>query len=164
MVCLEAYFQEAVSESGSVRSISSWKMWWSHRRTVASLNVSICCECTSNENVLHSMYSLYLQDSKRLSNPLTNEIWWTTESSTLIVALLWSLVAGTIPLSLPNDQPADGAVLKHVSCDQLWPFHKEFFTKLGVRLNDPATVPDDPYSRLREQVGVRVRTWGIYCN
>ncbi|XP_071340390.1 EF-hand domain-containing family member C2 isoform X3 [Trachinotus anak] len=35
------------------------------------------------------------------------------------------------------------------SCDS---FTRNFLTKLGVRLNDPTTVPNDPYSKLREQV------------
>ncbi|KAM9851213.1 EF-hand domain-containing family member C2 [Aulostomus maculatus] len=35
------------------------------------------------------------------------------------------------------------------NCD---PFTRNFLTKLGVRLNDPVTVPDDPYSNLREQM------------
>ncbi|XP_026151493.1 EF-hand domain-containing family member C2 isoform X2 [Mastacembelus armatus] len=35
------------------------------------------------------------------------------------------------------------------NCDT---FTRNFLTKLGVRLNDPATVPDDPYSNLREQI------------
>ncbi|XP_023249211.1 EF-hand domain-containing family member C2 [Seriola lalandi dorsalis] len=34
------------------------------------------------------------------------------------------------------------------SCDS---FTRNFLTKLGVHLNDPTTVPDDPYSNLREQ-------------
>ncbi|XP_040004665.1 EF-hand domain-containing family member C2 [Xiphias gladius] len=33
-------------------------------------------------------------------------------------------------------------------CDS---FTRNFLTKLGVRLNDPTTVPDDPYCSLREQ-------------
>ncbi|XP_070771058.1 EF-hand domain-containing family member C2 [Enoplosus armatus] len=35
------------------------------------------------------------------------------------------------------------------SCDS---FTRNFLTKLGVHLNGPATVPDDPYATLREQV------------
>ncbi|XP_053295200.1 EF-hand domain-containing family member C2 [Pleuronectes platessa] len=35
------------------------------------------------------------------------------------------------------------------SCDL---FTRNFLTKLGVILNEPTTVPDDPYSKLREQV------------
>ncbi|XP_062258095.1 EF-hand domain-containing family member C2 [Platichthys flesus] len=35
------------------------------------------------------------------------------------------------------------------SCDL---FTRNFLTKLGVILNEPATVPDDPYSKLREQI------------
>ncbi|XP_069389268.1 EF-hand domain-containing family member C2 [Paralichthys olivaceus] len=35
------------------------------------------------------------------------------------------------------------------SCDS---FTRNFLTKLGVILNEPATVPDDPYSKLREQI------------
>ncbi|XP_038577317.1 EF-hand domain-containing family member C2 [Micropterus salmoides] len=35
------------------------------------------------------------------------------------------------------------------NCDS---FTKNFLTKLGVRLNDCATVPDDPYSNFREQI------------
>ncbi|XP_029314797.1 EF-hand domain-containing family member C2 [Cottoperca gobio] len=35
------------------------------------------------------------------------------------------------------------------NCDS---FTRNFLTKLGVRLNNPATVPDDPYSNLREQI------------
>ncbi|XP_042351025.1 EF-hand domain-containing family member C2 [Plectropomus leopardus] len=34
-------------------------------------------------------------------------------------------------------------------CDS---FTRNFLTKLGVRLNEPAAVPDDPYSNLREQM------------
>lgn len=34
-------------------------------------------------------------------------------------------------------------------CD---PFTRNFLTKLGVRLNAPASIPDDPYSKLREEV------------
>lgn len=128
-LCLEAYFQEAVSESGSVRSISSWKMWWSQSaRTVATLKVSISCECTSNENVLHSMYSLYLQDSKRLSNPLTSEIWWTTESSTLTVALLWFLVAGTIICHINQQMVLYSRTFPVTNCDL---FTRNFLQNLG---------------------------------
>ncbi|XP_075960506.1 EF-hand domain-containing family member C2 [Anarhichas minor] len=35
------------------------------------------------------------------------------------------------------------------NCDS---FTRNFLTKLGVRLNNPATVPDDPYSRHREEI------------
>ncbi|XP_073330014.1 EF-hand domain-containing family member C2 [Pagrus major] len=35
------------------------------------------------------------------------------------------------------------------NCDS---FTRNFLTKLGMRLNDCATVPDDPYSNLREQI------------
>ncbi|XP_070694381.1 EF-hand domain-containing family member C2 [Pempheris klunzingeri] len=35
------------------------------------------------------------------------------------------------------------------NCDS---FTRNSLTKLGVRLNDPATVPDDPYSNLREKI------------
>ncbi|XP_037644734.1 EF-hand domain-containing family member C2 [Sebastes umbrosus] len=35
------------------------------------------------------------------------------------------------------------------NCDS---FTRNFLTKLGVRLNNPAAVPDDPYSNLREQL------------
>ncbi|XP_041856758.1 EF-hand domain-containing family member C2 [Melanotaenia boesemani] len=35
------------------------------------------------------------------------------------------------------------------NCDA---FTRNFLTKLGVRLNDPATVPDDPFSKQREQL------------
>lgn len=38
------------------------------------------------------------------------------------------------------------------NCD---PFTRNFLTKLGVRLNDPTTIPDDPYSNHREQVRLR---------
>ena len=46
------------------------------------------------------------------------------------------------------------------SCDS---FTRNFLTKLGVVLNDPATVPDDPYSNLREEVGIRVRAFLLSC-
>ncbi|KAA8588412.1 hypothetical protein FQN60_001606 [Etheostoma spectabile] len=35
------------------------------------------------------------------------------------------------------------------NCDT---FTKNFFSKLGIRLNNPATIPADPYSTLREQI------------
>ncbi|KAK2840356.1 hypothetical protein Q5P01_014096 [Channa striata] len=35
------------------------------------------------------------------------------------------------------------------NCDS---FTRNFLAKLGVRLNDPAAVPDDPYSNLREEI------------
>ena len=44
------------------------------------------------------------------------------------------------------------------SCDS---FTKNFLTKLGVQLNDPAAVPDDPYSKLRKKVVNRRHTTGF---
>lgn len=35
------------------------------------------------------------------------------------------------------------------NCDS---FTRNFLTKLGVRLNEPVHIPDDPYSNLREEV------------
>lgn len=75
-----------------------------------------------------------------------------------------------IPLPPPNDDQffnifhfnlnQQMVLYSHIftvtNCD---PFTKNFLTKLGVRLNDPTTVPDDPYSNLREKVGFRVRSF-----
>ncbi|KAM8858253.1 EF-hand domain-containing family member C2 isoform 1-T1 [Synchiropus picturatus] len=38
-------------------------------------------------------------------------------------------------------------------CD---PFTRNFFTKLGVRLNDRVDIPDDPYSKVRQQAEDRI--------
>ena len=43
-------------------------------------------------------------------------------------------------------------------CDS---FTRNFLTKLGVRLNAPASVPPDPYSNLREQVGRESETSNV---
>lgn len=40
-----------------------------------------------------------------------------------------------------------------IDCDS---FTRNFLTKLGVILNNPATVPDDPYSKHREEVRIRL--------
>ncbi|XP_067460234.1 EF-hand domain-containing family member C2 [Thunnus thynnus] len=40
------------------------------------------------------------------------------------------------------------------NCDT---FTRNFLTKLGVRINDPTTVPDDPYSNHREQIEKSMR-------
>ncbi|KAM9347414.1 EF-hand domain-containing family member C2 [Symphorus nematophorus] len=68
-----------------------------------------------------------------------------------------------VPLPPPDDDQfynifhfniGQQMVLQHrtftvTNCD---PFTRNFLTKLGVRLNDPAHVPDDPYSNLRKQI------------
>ena len=38
------------------------------------------------------------------------------------------------------------------NCDS---FTRNFLTKLGVQLNEPAVVPDDPHYNLRKQVGIK---------
>ncbi|XP_072253820.1 EF-hand domain-containing family member C2 [Leuresthes tenuis] len=45
------------------------------------------------------------------------------------------------------------------SCDS---FTRNFLTKLGVQLNDPATMPDDPYSKLRKQLEDNMKPFRPY--
>ncbi|CAK6967716.1 EF-hand domain-containing family member C2 [Scomber scombrus] len=73
-----------------------------------------------------------------------------------------------IPLPPPNDDQfynifhfnlnQQMVLYSHIftvtTCDQ---FTMNFLTKLGVRLNDPTTVPDDPYSNLREKIDKSMR-------
>lgn len=48
------------------------------------------------------------------------------------------------------------------SCD---PFTRNFITRLGVILNEPSTVPDDPYTRHRQQVkGTNLFIYRVYKN
>ncbi|XP_028991577.1 EF-hand domain-containing family member C2 [Betta splendens] len=68
-----------------------------------------------------------------------------------------------IPLPLPNDgqfynifhfnlnqqMVLYSRTFTVTNCD---PFTRNFLTKLGIRLNDPIPVPDDPYSNLREEI------------
>lgn len=89
-------------------------------------------------------------------------------------AVLFFFVAGTllhrqrIPLPAPNDDQFYSVFHFNInqqmvlysrtftvtSCDS---FTRNFLTKLGVHLNEPTTVPDDPYSNLREQVHRHLR-------
>lgn len=48
------------------------------------------------------------------------------------------------------------------SCD---PFTRNFITRLGVILNEPSTVPDDPYTQHRQQVkGTNLFIYRVYKN
>lgn len=112
-----------------------------------------------------------------LNNPLPKVNRHLTESFTTcslpLLCPLLSLVTGTlirrqrVPLPPPDDDQFYNVFHFNINqqmelysrtftvtnCDS---FTRNFLTKLGVRLNNPAAVPVDPYSDLREQVGLRV--------
>lgn len=70
-----------------------------------------------------------------------------------------------VPLPAPNDDQfyhiyhfninqqmvLYSRVFTVTNCDS---FTQNFLSKLGVRLNNPVGVPDDPYSKHREEVGL----------
>ncbi|KAK5607935.1 EF-hand domain-containing member C2, partial [Crenichthys baileyi] len=68
-----------------------------------------------------------------------------------------------IPLPPPNDDQFYNVLHFNINQDMVLhsrtftvtncdSFTKNFLTKLGVRLNEPAMMPDDPYSKLRQQL------------
>lgn len=115
-----------------------------------------------------TFYAFKIPTGQMMLNNLIHTFFNTTKLLSLLLVVGTFIHRQRIPMPPPNDDQFYNIYHFNINqqmvllsrtftvtnCDS---FTRNFLTKLGVRLNNPAAVPDDPYSNLREQVGVRLR-------